>query len=52
MDDRRSAELTELRETYAAQVAGFEALLDRIRQRDLGEAPLHLEAEGLWPHRV
>jgi hypothetical protein len=45
-----SAELSDLLETYAKQVAAFEVMLDQIRGVQLGDAPMSLEAEGMWPH--
>ncbi|MFN8192764.1 MAG: hypothetical protein U0R80_00605 [Nocardioidaceae bacterium] len=50
MGEGRAAELDELKRTYAKQVDGFDALLERIRDLPLGDAPLHLEAERMWPH--
>lgn len=51
MDTRRSAELSDLKRTYARQVAAFDELLDRLRGIPLGEVPMSLEAERMWPHR-
>jgi hypothetical protein len=50
MGARRSAELSDLMATYARQVAAFEELLDRLARVQLGEAPMSLEAERMWPH--
>lgn len=47
---QRSAELSELLTTYARQVAAFDELLERLRDIPMGEAPMTLEAERMWPH--
>ncbi len=50
MGAQRSAELSELLATYARQVAAFDELLERLRDIPMGEAPMTLEAERMWPH--
>lgn len=48
----RAGELDDLMTAYAAQVAAFDKLLERLRGIPMGEAPLTLEAERMWPHDV
>jgi hypothetical protein len=50
MGARRTAELSDLLATYARQVAAFDELLERLRDIPMGEAPMTLEAERMWPH--
>ncbi len=49
MDEHGATELSELVETYARQVAGFDQFLNTIRGIPLGDAPLTLDSEGRWP---
>lgn len=45
MKNRDAGPLADLVETYARQVAAFDAVVARVRAVPLGDAPLSLEVE-------